>query len=441
MGSFGVFLEENFWNEDPDALSQLISSGGPPNRTVKADAELYELAQGNRTLETWLKDHGHRAAGEFDLASPRWREEPAFVTGMAKRLAGGDSPLDRHARHQQAVQQRIAQLRATLSRVDHAEFDRLIYLVRRYVAFREDGKDFLMLGYDLLRDLALEAGRRLDASTEIFYLTREDLFDALRVGFAPHHLIEGRLAAYRAEARLTLPGVIDENAIETLGEVPEIKSAAEYKAFAVSSGVAAGVARILRSPNEAGEMGTGYILVCPSTDPSWTPLFVNAAGLVLECGGTLSHGAVVAREMGLPAVVLPDATRLFKESEEIRVDGRRGAVCRVANDIAEPVAVETVDENNLRIPYELIPPPAGRRDRAAAKLRNILAAIWTLYLLGAFLLPERWLYQPSLKILDALLWPVSARLGQAGGGGNCGRRFGGPYPAFAEICDGQRSPS
>ena len=91
--------------------------------------------------------------------------------------------------------------------------------------------------------------------------------------------------------------------------------------MAVSAGESHGPARILRCPEEAGDLGRGYILVCPSTDPSWTPLFVNAAGLVLECGGTLSHGAVVAREMGLPAVVLPEATKLFREGEEIEYRG------------------------------------------------------------------------------------------------------------------------
>ena len=207
------------------------------------------------------------------------------------------------------------------------EFDRRVSLVRRYVGLREDSKDFLMLGYDLLRDLAIEAGRRLDMGQDVFYLTREEFLDSLRIGFAPYHLIEQRKATYQAETRLTLPRVIDAKAVDSLGEVPEVRpTAGGHKAFAVSAGESTGPARILRSPTEAGDLGRGYVLVCPSTDPSWTPLFVNAAGLVLECGGTLSHGAVVAREMGLPAVVLPDATRLFREGQEIRVDGLHGWV-------------------------------------------------------------------------------------------------------------------
>ena len=99
--------------------------------------------------------------------------------------------------------------------------------------------------------------------------------------------------------------MIDDKAIDTLGDAPERPPAAGgHKAFAVSSGKASGPARVLAISRDAGDLGRGYVLVCPSTDPSWTPLFGNAAGLVLERGGMLSHGAVVARELGLPAVVL-----------------------------------------------------------------------------------------------------------------------------------------
>jgi phosphohistidine swiveling domain-containing protein/uncharacterized membrane protein (DUF106 family) len=414
LGELRTFLEENFWEEDPDDLAQVISSGGPPNRTVAADAELYEVGAGTRSAEQWIADHGHRAAGEFDLAAARWRESPQAVMEMASRLKGGDSPLDRHQRHSKEIATRIEALAARLPKADRAELTRRVDLVRRYVAFREDGKDFLMLGYDLLRDVALEAGRRLEIGEDVFYLTREDLFDSLRVGFAPHHLIAQRKSAYKAEAKVSLPRVIDAPAIETLGEVAEIQSAGGYKAFAVSSGEADGPACIRKSPTEPGEMGRGYILVCPSTDPSWTPLFVNAAGLVLECGGTLSHGAVVAREMGLPAVVLPDATRMFQEGEAIHVDGRRGHVVRAADAavMASQHADDEIDPQDVHVPRELIPPPPGRRERLAAKARNIVALVWAVYLLAAFLLPEEWVYQRSLAVLDFFLWPLIRNCGK-----------------------------
>jgi phosphohistidine swiveling domain-containing protein len=413
MAELRTFLAEHFWDEEPGALANLISSGGSPNRTVAADAELYAVRKENRSLEAWLAEHGHRAPGELDLASPRWREQPAAVEEMAARLAGGDNPLERHRCHGDAVDRRTATLRDRLSRRDRREFDRRVDLVRRYVAFREDGKDFLMLGYDLLRDVAMEAGRRLDVEQDVFYLTRDELFDALRTGYAPYHAIQQRKAAYRIEARLHVPRFVDEQAIDTLGEVPERKpKKASHQAFAVSSGEASGPARILGSPTETGDLGRGYILICPSTDPSWTPLFANAGGLVLERGGTLSHGAVVAREMGLPAVVLPDATQLFHDGEVVCVDADRGRVSRASEPELPALPAAAGDPDDVRIPPELIPPPPGRKDRLAARLRNSLALVWIAYLLGAFLLPEPWVFQPTLSVMDGLLWSLVCSWGK-----------------------------
>ncbi|HZK80012.1 MAG TPA: PEP/pyruvate-binding domain-containing protein, partial [Humisphaera sp.] len=112
LADLRAILQELFWDEDPDALSQFISSGGPPNRTVTADAELFDAAKNGHPLEKWIADHGHRAAGEFDLAAPRWREQPSFVRDMAARLSTGDGPLIRHERHGAEVNARIDALRA-----------------------------------------------------------------------------------------------------------------------------------------------------------------------------------------------------------------------------------------------------------------------------------------------------------------------------------------
>src|SRR6185295_1369148 len=208
-----------------------------------------------------------------------------------------------------------------------------------------------MLAYDLLREVALEFGRRLDVGDGVFHLTPDEIFDALRVGFAPHHLIEQRQFTYQAEIGLTLPRVIDATAIERLGEPVEVEmTAGAYTALSISAGRACGPALVLHEATEAGNFGTGYILVCPSTDPAWTPLFVNAAGLVLECGGALSHGAVVAREMGLPAVVLANATQIFRNDEQIEIDGNSGWVGRGGQEPRQTVEPAAIDPSDTRIP-------------------------------------------------------------------------------------------
>ena len=270
-----------------------------------------------------------------------------------------------------------------------------------------------MVGYGLLRDLALEAGRRLDIGNGVFYLNREELFEALRTGRAPRQLIEQRELAHRTETRLSLPRVIEAESIEQLGEAAEANPATGgYKAMPISAGQASGPVRILHSATDAGDLGIGYILVCPSTDPAWTPLFVNAAGLVLERGGALSHGAVVAREMGLPAVVLPDATRLFHDGEKIDLNANQGRVVRALHADGTSLVTDAVDPEDTRIPRELAPPPPGRKERKAAKIRNATAALWTFYLLGFFLLPKAYVHEPSLALMDVVLWPLVNSLGR-----------------------------
>lgn len=414
MEDLRAFLEEHFWDEDSAALSQLVSSGGLPNRTLIADAKLHDVGNGTYSMEAWLSEHGHRAAGEFDLAAPRWREQPKTALDMAARLASGEGPMQRHQQTTEKVSSKVEMLRAKLGLKDQRELDRRIDMARRYVMFREDGKDLLMLGYDLLRDLALEAGRRLEIGQDVFYLTRDEMFAAIRVGFAPHQVIESRKTLYQTESKVSLPHVIDSAAIEALGN-PDVEPSAPisggHKAFAVSSGVATGPARVLRSPIAPPNLGKGYVLVCPSTDPSWTPLFVNASALVLECGGALSHGAVVAREMGLPAVVLPDSTHIFQDGDEIRVDGNAGWV-GLKSDSAN---TSTSDSPDAAIPHNLVPPPPGQKERLACSLRNKAALLWSIFLIGFFFLPEKWVHVPTIHAMDIVLWPVVRLLGKPGG--------------------------
>ena len=128
---------------------------------------------------------------------------------MAARLATGGSPLSRFERGRNVAAAHAARLRVQLGPAEAREFDHRLDLVHRFMPFREEGKDYLMLAYDLLRAVALEFGRRLDVGDGVFHLTRDEIFDALRVGFAPHHLIEQRQFSYRAEIRVALPRVID----------------------------------------------------------------------------------------------------------------------------------------------------------------------------------------------------------------------------------------
>jgi len=408
-----AFLEEHFWDEEPLELANLLPAGGEPDLTLCASQGLYEIAQGISSVTQWLETNGHRAPQEFDLAAPRWREQPAALNAIVARLKDGISPFALHKRRGEQAARRLAELQLHLSWSARRELEEHLALVRRYMRFREDGKHYLMLGYDLLRDMVLEAARRLDLDGDVFLLSLEDLCDALGTGFAPLHLIEQRRLVHAVESKISLPDVITQADVESLGQPPQLPEGDRLAAFPLSAGVCSGPVRIVLSPQQPGNLSQGYVLVCPSTDPSWTPLFVNAAGLVLECGGTLSHGAVVAREMGIPAVVHTGATRFLEEGEIIGVDGHRGTIIRRASEAdgaaAPPVEI---DPQDTHIPRELVPPAPGSRERRSARLRNWFLLGWTVFFLVAFLLPGTWMYDSCMQAMDALLWPAIAAWGK-----------------------------
>jgi pyruvate,water dikinase len=415
LADLRALLAENFW-QDQDDIEELageLAATATPDKTMQLSADLYALARGRLSLDDWMSAHGHRAMEEFDLSAQRWRERPDEVLKMAARLKDGPDPMELYKARREGVTGQLESLRAALRPADRDELDRQVALARRYMIFRENGKYYLMLGYALLRDVALEAGRRLGLGEDVFLLTAEEMQDALRTGTVPADALTDRKAEHRAASRLVLPRVIDAATVDALGEPPKTSAGDHYPAVAVSAGVASGPVRIVRSPHAPGDLGRGYVLVCASTDPAWTPLFVGAAGLVMECGGTLSHGALVAREMGIPAVVLPGATELLRPGETIFVDGRHGRVGRHAAAEGEADSYRPAADD-VRIAHALAPPPRGRAERKAAKWRRAFLIGWGAYLLAAFLLPDHILYQPSLRVLDALLWPLTGLLGRTG---------------------------
>ena len=409
LAELRAFIAENFWDVDEDAgeLAAMLSAAPSPDKTLQANAGLLAIAGGELTVDQWLDDYGHRGPDELDLASARWSQSPGEVAAMAKRLEGGQDPMERHHAHVEDIRSRTRMLRMRLTGRRRERFEGLLDTLRRYIPFREDGKYYLMLGYDLLRDLALEAGRRLDIGDDVFFLTDRELCDALTTGEFSQDKVDQRKEDYRAEARIVLPRVIDEAAIESLGRPPTHDIAESYDAYELSAGLAAGPVRIVASPRETGELGRDYVLVCRSTDPAWTPLFVNAAALVLECGGALSHGAIVAREMGIPAVVLPDATNLLTEGQVVAVDGHNGSVGKLGGAADKRGA----EPDDVRMTSAMAPPPRSGRERAAGRLRNVSLIAWGAYLLSMLSWPAELLYQPSLAALDKILWPIVAAWG------------------------------
>jgi len=182
------------------------------------------------------------------------------------------------------------------------------------------------LARQVARQTLVELDRRFGLDGGIFFLAPGEL-PALVSGTALKPLIAERRQTRMIALTLEVPPVVFGDDLEAVGRpIPVPEGAEQFVGVPLSAGVAEGPALVLTEPTTT-PAEAGYILVCPSTDPAWVPLFVNARGLVMESGGTLSHGAIVAREFGLPAVAgLPGVQHRIRTGQRVRVDGSRGTV-------------------------------------------------------------------------------------------------------------------
>ena len=312
--------------------SRLISelSG---NLTVETNEKLQQVATGDLALTDFLTDYGHRGVDEFELAQSRWREDTAYIEQIVESFRQEDTgiALSKDDRTKQQMEQRVsaeaelAELvkdKGGLRKQIESELD----FTRRYMPFRETAKFYLMLGYEQIRRALLELDRRYQLDGGIFYLVPDELQQLIN-GKAFGDVIATRKMERERMLQIEVPDVIFSDSLEQIG-APMLTNAAEtYKGVGVSAGAATGKARVLLTPTDVRPSDRDYILVCPSTDPAWTPLFLHAAGLVMERGGILSHGAVVAREYGVPAVVnIPNATRHIADGQMLQIDGNEGTV-------------------------------------------------------------------------------------------------------------------
>ncbi len=307
-------------------LASRLISGLSGNLTVETNEKLWQVATDDLALTDFLKDYGHRAVDEFELAQPRWREDPTYLEQViASFQQESVAHFTRQIEHRESAE---AELRAVLG--DKANLRKQIEseldFTRRYMPFRETAKFYLMLGYEQIRRALLELDNRYELDGGVFYLMPDEL-EQLIGGDDFTDIIATRKIERERMLQIDVPDVIFSDALEDIGK-PMSRAAAEtYTGVGVSAGVATGKARVLLTPTNVQPSDRDYILVCPSTDPAWTPLFLHAAGLVMERGGLLSHGAVVAREYGVPAVVnIPNATRYIADGQMLQVDGNQGIV-------------------------------------------------------------------------------------------------------------------
>jgi len=292
-------------------------------------------------LIDFLDAYGMRCVGEIDVTRTRWAERPEALVPLLLADVRNFDPGERLRRFEAGRREAEEETRRVLERVaglpDGAaraeETARMIDRVRTFSGYREYPKYAMVSRYFLYKQaLRAEAGRLVEAGVlgeadDVWYLSLDELEAAQRSGRVDRGLVERRRRDYRASRALTPPRVLTSD-----GEV--VTGAYRHGALpdgalpglAVSSGLVEGRARVLADMGD-GRLEPGDILVTSFTDPSWTPAFVVVAGLVTEVGGLMTHGAVIAREYGLPAVVgVEGATRLIRDGARIRVHGTEGWV-------------------------------------------------------------------------------------------------------------------
>ena len=398
------FISQNLWDYEPDALLQKLSVSSTADITLQANIELQNVSRDQHSFAQWLEEYGYRGPGEFDLASPRWNERQKELQSIIEQLKDGPSVEDKHRKRINEARACLKELEQQISVPQAKLLNEKTNLLQRYMRFREDGKAIFIKALTQLRNTAREFGRRLKLDDAVFFLYENELPDALLKGFVRHDHIERRRQILKAGKSITLPHIIEADDIPSLGQAQINNQADCWSAFPVASGICSGPASIVLDPTQVNDLPENYILVCPSTDPAWTPLFINASGLILERGGALSHGAIVAREMGLPSVVLENATKLFKNGEIISIDGNRGKVWRS----------EYADSENSEVDYiapSLRPPVIGKTEQFTNQLGLAVALFWGLLLGLMYIMPESWLKEPVYSLIDTLIWPFVSAVG------------------------------
>ncbi len=299
-----------------------LALGAEPDAGANLAGALHDLAHGRMERGAFLESFGHRAAGEMELAEPRWSEDDAalrnLTPGPAKPKAD-DGAFERIAAEAKLAEPLRSQARLRLDQL------------RTYLGLRETAKHHLLLGYAILRRILVELDQRHRLYGDIFYLVPAEL-ERLIAGGDLRAIAAARRSKRRLELGFEIPPVLFSDDLDAIGRpMPLPEGAVEFAGAALSAGVAEGPALVLNEPTDAKDVSDGFVLVCPSTDPAWVPLFARASALVMESGGVLSHGAIVAREFGLPAAAgLPAITRQIRSGQRLRVDGGTGRVAIVS---------------------------------------------------------------------------------------------------------------
>ena len=346
----GTFVAQGVF----DALAKLAGEAGRPGLhlelsggygqmvEVELVGALYRVSQGAATLEEFLAEYGFRCAGEVEVSNPSWRERPELVERMVAKYRAASARPDPAGQARSRTDARLAaerELLAALPRAKRAAAKVLLRLAAVFIPLREEGKAALARAFDGARAACGARGRELvaagviDRVDDVFYLTLAEVRGAPPAD--ARTLVAARRELRAAYEKLDVPDYwIGQPSPVVVADVGTDR-VAQVTGTAAAHGVVEGRARVLASAEDCDDLEPDEILVCRTTDPSWASAFHLVAGVVIDIGSTSSHGAIVAREMGLPCVIgTGNGTALLRTGDLIRVDGGNGLVT-----VLEPASV------------------------------------------------------------------------------------------------------
>ncbi len=324
---------------DGDTETAVSSENNWPEVRIK----LCHTEPGRKFMAAWdafMTEHGHHCRGEFELSNARWSETPDYILGIVRgylRSLGQSDPLENQRRRAEERERLTVQCRARLKNpIKRWIFSHSLRRTQELAVYREQLKNLGIRRFAFVRRVLLVLGQRLheqgslSCRDDIFFLEVSELEPVATGGasFDWRERIELRRREYEKNLKLNplrvVNGIFDPNAPSWPVADADAKL---LEGIAVSPGIVTGPARVILRADEHEQVLAGEILIAPFTDPAWSPYFITAAGLVVEQGGILSHGSIVAREYGLPAVTnVASATRVIRTGDLVQVDGNRGCV-------------------------------------------------------------------------------------------------------------------
>jgi phosphohistidine swiveling domain-containing protein len=322
------------------AIEDIILSGDGWETTRQRIAEEQGGGEFLLSWDEFIAEHGHHTRGELELFNARWSETPDYLLDLVRGYLscfGETDPVENHRRRAEERDTLARQCRQRLRNpIKRMIFNFYLEQAQRGSVVRENLKSVAVRYWMALRFILLELGERLvvrrvlESRDDIFFLSLEEIDPVRRggAGFRVGEAIAARRAEHERNLAITPPKVVV-GRFDPHNFVPDAveESAELLTGLAVSPGVITGPARVILRANADEQVLAGEILVAPFTDPGWTPYFLPAAAIVMDQGGLLSHGSIIAREYGIPAVVnVGPATQIIKTGQTIQVDGNSGIV-------------------------------------------------------------------------------------------------------------------